>query len=121
MFLDPITPLDIINIVNILKTSQCHDNISCKILKTSINYILIPLTHIINKSLASGIVPDNMKVARLINSYRPISILPAFSKINRKLIKYIEYQNLLFPHQYGFPTQHHPPNYTLVKPNINCK
>ena len=124
MFLDPVTPFDIINITNKLKnkTSQGHDNISCKILKTSIHYILIPLTHIINKSLATGIVPNNMKVARVIplfksgdqhifNNYRPISILPAFSKIlekvvSIKLMKFMESQNLLFQHQYGFRPRH---------------
>jgi len=41
------------------------------------------------------------------NNYRPISVLPGMSKIlekyiNFKLVKYLESQNLLYKHQYGF-------------------
>ena len=70
------------------KTSHGHDNISTKLLKETIDLILIPLTHIINQSFTSGIVPGNMKIAKIIpifksgnqeimNNYRPISLLPA--------------------------------------------
>ena len=65
-------------------------------MKESIDYIVIPLTHIINKSLTSGIVPHSMNIARVMpifksgnkhnfGNYRPISILPAFSKILEKV------------------------------------
>ena len=95
MFLDPITPFDIMNITNKLKknkTSQGHDNIYCKIWKTVIHLILMPLTHIINKSLAFRIVPDIMRVAILIplfksddqhvfNTYCPIRFILAFSEV----------------------------------------
>ena len=88
----------------------------------SIYVTLIPLTHIVNKSLESGIVPDNMKVARVIplfksgdqhvfNNYRLISILPAFYKIleqimSVKVMKYMDSQNILFQHHYGFRKGH---------------
>jgi hypothetical protein len=50
-----------------------------------------PLSHILNLSIASGIVPDDMKIACVIplfqagdrsvfSNYRPVSILPCFSK-----------------------------------------
>ena len=47
----------------------------------------------------------------IFNNYRPISILPAFSKIlekvvSIKLMKFMESQNLLFQHQYGFRPRH---------------
>ena len=51
-----------------------------------------PLTIIINQSLATGIFPDPLKIAKVIplykkgnrtlrDNYRPISILPSISKI----------------------------------------
>ena len=44
---------------------------------------------------------------KILNNYIPISILPAFSKILEKLvsirlINFIESQNILYKHQYGF-------------------
>ncbi len=72
--------------------------------------------------MTTGIVPQDMKIARVIpihksgnqhtfNNYRPISILPAFSKIiekvmSNKLIKYLESQTLIYKHQYGFRPKH---------------
>ena len=94
MFLDPVNPLDIIETTSKLKakTSQGHDQISCKLLKDTIAHIVLLLSHIINQSLSTGTVPKQMKIAKVIpifksgdkytfNNYRPISILPAFSKI----------------------------------------
>ena len=126
IFLDPTTPLDTINITSKLKnkTSQGHDNISTKLIKQSIEQISTPLTHILNQSMTTGIVPQNMKLAKVIvlpifksgdkhsfNNYRPISILPAFSKIlekmlSIKLIGYLETHKLFFTHQYGFRPKH---------------
>lgn len=124
MFFDPIFPHDIINIVSKLKskTSQGHDNLSSKLVKQSIHQIAIPMAHIINQSMVTGTVPLDMKIARIIpifksgnqnifNNYRPISILPAFSKllekvISIKLIKYLESQKLIYKHQYGFRPKH---------------
>jgi len=59
--------------------------------------ILIPLARIINLSFEPGIVPRNMKIARItpifksgetseLNNYRPISILPSISKILEKFV-----------------------------------
>ena len=53
------------------------------------------------------------------NNYRPISILPAFSKIlekivAKKLIKYLESEHLLYKHQYGFR-----PNHSTIHPIIH--
>ena len=47
----------------------------------------------------------------LFNNYRPISLLPSYSKILEKviaskLIKYLESNNLLYKHQYGFRGKH---------------
>ena len=46
-----------------------------------------------------------------LNNYRPISLLPAVSKIIEKVIynqvyNYFENHNVLYEHQYGFRKQH---------------
>ena len=56
-----------------------------------------PLTTIFNLSITTGAVPNEMKIARVIplyksgahnvfTNYRPVSILPAFSKILEKIM-----------------------------------
>ena len=45
------------------------------------------------------------------DNYRPISLLPVIKKIIEKviynqLISYFDKHNLLFPHQYGFRSNH---------------
>ena len=77
-----------------------------------------PLTFIINLSLETGVVPSEWKVAKVIplyksgsqaeiDNYRPISILPTFSKILEKIVykqlmAHLERHNLLFKYQFGF-------------------
>ena len=82
--------------------------------------ILAPvLTHLANCSMNAGTFPENMKIARVIpiykgkgekylfTNYRPISLLPVFSKILEKMIYsklfdfLVRYQ-ILFKSQYGF-------------------
>ena len=66
--------------------------VSPNVIKFIIKNIALPLCDVFNKSLLSGYFPDKLKVAkvmpfykgddkRLLNNYRPISVLPAFSKI----------------------------------------
>ena len=123
-FLTPVGPPDIITIAKKLKAkcSQGFDNISTKLIKKTIEEISIPLSHIINLSFQNGDVPDKMKIAKIIpifksgeqnkfNNYRPISLLPAFSKIIEKLVasrvvKYFNQHNLFYKHQYGLRTKH---------------
>ena len=44
-------------ITNLKDSSPGYDGISAKILKSSINYLLNPLVHVINLSLTQGIFP----------------------------------------------------------------
>lgn len=90
--------------------------------KESINYISEPLTYIINLSINSGVVPDQMKLARMVPlfksgdkrlffNYRPVSVLPIFSKFLEKiayfrLINYLDKHKLLARNQYGFRKNH---------------
>lgn len=120
MFIEPVDQLDILKIVNKMKpkTSFGNDEIPTKIIKASIFNILSPLTHIINRSLMTGMIPNQLKIARIIpiyktsdhkllKNYRPISLLPSLSKIyekvmSNKIMSYLNSQNILYKHQYGF-------------------
>ena len=66
-----------------------------------------PLTHIINMSLSTGIVPNDLKIAKvipifkkgeqdLVSNYRPISLLTCFSKIFERIVYK---RNSCFPKQ----------------------
>ena len=77
-----------------------------------------PLTHICNKSFISGLFPFEMKIANVIpifksgddmvfSNYRPVSVLPVFSKLlerlmYNRLICFINDNKLLCDYQFGF-------------------
>ena len=99
LFLFPTNETEILKIVGKLKnkSSTGYDDISCKLLKDTVNYIVKPLTKIINLSLSCGKFPEKMKTAKVIpifktgqdnkfNNYRPISLLPVFSKVLEKIV-----------------------------------
>jgi len=54
---------DITSVINSVKTknSSGYDEISTKLLKISANYICCPLTYICNKSMSTGIFPEQLK------------------------------------------------------------
>ena len=99
LFLIPTTPVDIIAIISSLKSksSSGHDGVSSKLVKDFKYALSIPLSIIINNSLAMGLVPDMAKLAKIIpiykekdkkkiSNYRPISLLPVISKILEKVV-----------------------------------
>jgi hypothetical protein len=104
------------------KHSRGTDNISTILLKLATPAIISPLTRIINQSLKNGIFPNKLKIAKIIpifkkgdqhslDNYRPISILPAISKIFEKIVciqvyDYFCQNKLFFPNQYGFREKH---------------
>ena len=87
MFLNPVTENEIIEISKGFQSNKStgYDKIPMSTIMQTINIISKPLTHIINLSITHGIVPNEMKIARviplfkagdneLITNYRPISI-----------------------------------------------
>ena len=99
-----------------------YDQIPMTIIKESILFVFEPLTHIINLPIQHGIVPDEMKIARvkpifksdyqsLFTNYRPISVLPSFSKFFERAIYNRLMQDLMnfiivCSNQYGFRKNH---------------
>ena len=61
------------------------------VVKQTIDLSIGPLTHILNLSLRSGIVPQQMKVARV---YIPLFKVHLTPKIFAKLIRLILWSNL---------------------------
>ena len=120
LFLNPVTEDEIVRVVAQLKPkkSKGHDELDMCLIKKLIPYIVVPLKHIFNLSLLSGVFPDSMKIARVIplfktgntkefSNYRPISLLPQFSKILEKiyhsrLMAFIDINQILYKSQYGF-------------------
>lgn len=104
------------------KSSCGHDGIPSKLVKRIQTFVSTPLSIIINQSLATGIFPDTLKLAKvlpifkkdddqLFNSYRPISLLSVFSKIFEKVAfsqfyEYLNRNNLLYSSQHGFRISH---------------
>lgn len=123
-FMSPITEHDIIRHIGMMKNKTTPDiyDISCQLVKLASHEISRPLTDIINTCISTGVVPDKMKYSRvcpvfkkgdptLPDNYRPISILPAFSKIleavlAEQLINFFEKNAYFSTSQFGFrPTK----------------
>jgi len=120
LFLKPTDNIEIKQIILALKNSYSkgHDNLSVNTIKTCSDQLAEPLCMIFNKSIEEGIVPDDLKIAKIIpiyksddkkiiSNYRPISVLPAFSKILERLLcnrllGFIDKHNFLSKNQYGF-------------------
>ena len=79
------------------KTTCGSDGISMMQIKHMKETLLAPITLIIRQVLHTGIFPDKLKIAKVIpiykkddetifSNYRPISILPAISKIIEKVV-----------------------------------
>ena len=95
------------------------DGIPARLVKLSATHIAPVLTHIVNLCIKTNTVPINMKCAKVLpiykskgdkkscNSYRPISILPIYSKIFEKIINaqlqhHLKMECILSHSQFGF-------------------
>ena len=119
LFFRNIQPSDVSSIIENMenKPSPVH-TYSVKIIKEIKDIIASILSHLINKSLQQGYFPSQFKLARVIplhkggsvhdiNQYRPISILPLFSKIFERVVyhqlyNFFDKYEILTPFQYGF-------------------
>ena len=94
------------------------DNINGNIIIDAYDEIKQPLFQIFKKSINEGVFPDSLKIAKvspifksgdnsLLGNYRPISVLPVFSKIlerimYNRLYTFFNDNNLFFVKQFGF-------------------
>ena len=124
LFLTPTNSEEIRHLIISLpnKTSSGHDSISNNLLKKLSPSVTEPLTIIFNKSLESGIFPEEMKKADVVplhkskveyecTNYRPISLLLTLSKLLEKLMykrtyHFLEQTDQLYHSQYGFRKSH---------------
>jgi len=120
----PVTMPEILEATQLLLNKKTPDlnGISTHFLKKIIDIILIPLHHILKLSFDSGYVPTQLKIAKVVpvfksgdrlamDNYRPISLLPALSKIMEKivanrLLKFFDQHSVLSQWQFGFRPRH---------------
>ena len=123
-FLVPTTSQEIIKVGSTLKSgNSCgFDDISSTVVKYVLPIIAEPLSYIFNLSFLTATVPLSLKIAKIIpiykngekhntNNYRPISILPCFSKILERLVfnrlsQFTTHFHILSDKQFGFRPMH---------------
>ena len=124
IFLDPVDENEVKSTTLAFPAGKAtgYDNISQSSIKMCIGLISRPLTHIINLSFSFHLEQNLLIIARvvllykaddrsIVSNYRPISILPAFSKILEKvfykrLLNYLNKYDILCNNQYGFRKGH---------------
>ena len=105
-------------IFNIKNKSPGVDNLPISVFRDNFDLFGPVIVDLINKSLSQGIFPAELKMAKIvpihksgekcrIENYRPISLLPVFSKILEKVVgfqmdNYLTSNNLISRNQYGF-------------------
>ena len=98
------------------------DEIHAKIIKNTYLTFIGPLTHVCNLSILKGCFPSELKLAKVVpifkadcpstyTNYRPVSVLPCFSKILEtlmydRLISFVIQNELLYKYQFGFRKLH---------------
>lgn len=121
----PTNETEIKNIISSIKNatlSAGHDEIPGILVKRVGNIISKPLSIIINVSLQQGYFPENLKIAKVVpihksgdpssfTNYRPISVLPVFSKVYERvvfnrLLNFLNQNNILCSSQFGFRPKH---------------
>jgi hypothetical protein len=120
IFLTEVVPHEIDEIIKSLGSNKSGDlyGITSNIIKLGGPVQTQILTLLFNKSLSNGVFPSPLKNAKVIpihkgdsifelSNYRPISLLPIFSKILEKImysrvISFVKKHNILYQYQYGF-------------------
>jgi len=120
MFLTPVSAHELFLTLKSLRSKESKDylGLNMGLIKDVMPSILKPFLDICNKSLQQGTFPDKMKTAKVVpifkdgdkssyGNYRPISLLPQFSKILEKLFtnrldNFLSKHEIISPSQYGF-------------------
>ena len=86
------------------------------------HFINLSFIKVFNLSIVTGIFPDDLKIAGVtpvsigvdendLGNYRPISVLPCFSKILKRIMcnrlyNHLTKNNILYSKQFGFQKGH---------------
>jgi hypothetical protein len=108
------------DLIDGLKNSNCNDiyDLNVNLIKTIKNVIISPLTKLVNLCIRENTFPECLKRAKVIpiykkgdknnpSNFRPIALLPIFSKLLEKVLsmqlsEYLESNNLISKYQFGF-------------------
>ena len=119
LLFSPVLENEVKNIILLLKNSAAGwDGYDALIIKQIKDFIISPFTHICNLSITIGVFPQQMKIANIVpiyksgdntlfNNYRPVSVLPLFSKVlerivYNRLIEFFNKHNVIYDYQFGF-------------------
>ena len=115
----PVTQEEVMQIIKDLKNTKSSgmDFIDTWVVKLIAKEILPALTHIVNISISKAEFPHSWKVSKVVpllkkddpllcKNYRPVSLLPVFSKILERavfiqLVHYLEFNSLLNTNHHG--------------------
>ena len=114
---------------NLKKNSAGRDGLTQSLVKPIFLNVTEPLTHVINLSLAQGIVSLVHKIDKVtplfkndnkmyVKNYRPVSVLPLLSKILERLmynriLAFINKHDISYRYHFCF-RQHHSTNLALI-------
>lgn len=120
MFLTPYGKNDIVKIINSLNNTNSVgcDQISTHIIKSCSKEIAEVVTHLVNLSFEKGCFPESLKLSvvkplfkkgnhTMMNNYRPITLVPVFSKIfekaiHKRIVDFVVKFKILKKEQFGF-------------------
>ena len=120
----PVHPDEISKIISALKSTQsCGvDNVDSRVIKLVQQELVPVITHVVNLSIKYRSFPHQWKLAKIIplhkkneliypKNYRPVSLLPVFSKILERaifcqVVQFMEDNELLHPFHHGFRQRH---------------
>lgn len=120
IFLYPCTGAEIQEYIRKLKNKKAPgvDKIKSETIKEIAQFIITPLTYLINKSFSTGICPEKFKVSIVKPiykggdkmeplNYRPVSLITSITKIfemalKERILKFLNKHDILSPQQFGF-------------------
>ena len=121
IYFSPTTESEIENIIKDFKNDKASDT-SIYILKKCSSYISHKLSKFFNNFMEQGVFPEVLKTGNItpiykkddpqqFGNYRPVSVLPIFSKIFEKIIysrlySFLTTMNVIYESQFGFHNNH---------------
>ena len=119
IYLTPVIEEEVTKIISRFKDSAAGwDDMKPSVIKLIKDVIKGPLTHVCNVSLTTGVFPEELKLANVVpiyksgetsvfSNYRPVSVLPVFSKVlerlmYNRLLNFLNSFNVIYDYQFGF-------------------